>query len=96
MTKETRIYNGEKTVSSISGARNEYKRATCKKNEIRALPKTIHTPVCLSEKSHGQRNLVGYHPWDHKKVGHNLATKQQMILKNLIFDMNNATMDIFG
>jgi len=27
--------------------------------------------------SHGQRGLVGYSPWGCKRVGHNLATKQQ-------------------
>ena len=30
------------------------------------------TPLFLPE-----RNLVGYSPWDHKTVGHYLATKQQ-------------------
>ena len=35
------------------------------------------TPVFLPEKSHGQKRLVGYSPWGHKRVGHNLATKQQ-------------------
>jgi len=25
------------------------------------------TPVFLPEKSHGQRNLEGYSPWDHKE-----------------------------
>ena len=35
------------------------------------------TPVFLPGKFHGQRNLVGYNPWGHKRVGHNLATKQQ-------------------
>ena len=28
-------------------------------------------------KTHGQRSLVGYSPWSCKRVGHNLATKQQ-------------------
>ena len=37
----------------------------------------LPTPVFLPEKSHGQRNLAGYSPWGHKRVGHNLATKQQ-------------------
>ena len=27
--------------------------------------------------SHGQRSLAAYSPWGHKRVGHNLATKQQ-------------------
>ena len=28
--------------------------------------------------SHGQRSLAGCGPWDHKRVGHVSATKQQM------------------
>ena len=32
MTKEARIYNGEKTISSVSGAR---KAAMCKKKKMR-------------------------------------------------------------
>ena len=35
------------------------------------------TPVFLPRKSHGQRSLVGYSPWGCKRVGHDLATKQQ-------------------
>ena len=31
----------------------------------------------LAWKSHGQRSLVGYSPWGHKRVGHDLAMKQQ-------------------
>ena len=34
------------------------------------------TPVFLPRKSHGQRSLAGYSPWD-CRVGHDLATKQQ-------------------
>ena len=33
--------------------------------------------VFLLGKSHGQRSLIGYSPWGHKRVGHNLATQQQ-------------------
>ena len=33
------------------------------------------TPVFLPGKSHGQRNLVGYSPWSHKRIRHDLATK---------------------
>ena len=40
MTKEARIYNGEKTVSSISGAGKQ--GSYMQKNEIRKLPNTIH------------------------------------------------------
>ena len=31
----------------------------------------------LAGKSHGQRNLVSYDPWVCKRIGHDLATKQQ-------------------
>ena len=34
-----------------------------------------HTPVPRPEKSHGQ-SLVGYSPWSHKRVGHDLLIKQ--------------------
>ena len=35
------------------------------------------TPVFLPGKSHGQRSLVDYSPWGRKRVGHDLAAKQQ-------------------
>ena len=35
------------------------------------------TPIFLTGKSHRQRGLVGYSPWGHKRVGHDLITKQQ-------------------
>ena len=38
------------------------------------------TPIFLLGKSHGQRNLAGYSPWCHKRVGHDLATEQQLIV----------------
>ena len=34
-------------------------------------------PVFLPGKFHGQRSLVGYSPWGHKRVRQDLATKQQ-------------------
>ena len=40
MTKEAKIYNGEKTVSSISGAGKTGQLHV--KNEIRTLPNTMH------------------------------------------------------
>ena len=33
------------------------------------------TPIFLPGKSCGQRRLVGYSPWGHKRVGHNLRTE---------------------
>ena len=41
------------------------------------------TPVFLPEKSHGQRNLVGYSPWGHKESDPTEAWAQS--LKKLIF-----------
>ena len=38
------------------------------------------TPVILPGESHGQRNLVGYTPSGHKKVGHDLAAKQNVMV----------------
>ena len=35
------------------------------------------TPVFLPGKIHGQRRLAGCSPWSHKRVRHNLVTKQQ-------------------
>ena len=35
------------------------------------------TPLFFPGKSHGQRTLVGYSPCGHKRVRHDLATKQQ-------------------
>ena len=39
------------------------------------------TPVFLPGKSHGWRSLVGYSPCGHKRVGHNLATRQQKLTR---------------
>ena len=38
-------------------------------------------PYSCLENSHGQRSLVGYSPWGLKRVGHDLATKQQIKIK---------------
>ena len=47
-------------------------------------PQPIHwgrkwqpSPVFLPGKSHGQRSLESSSPWGHKRVKHDLATKQQ-------------------
>ena len=42
------------------------------------------TPVSLPRKSHGQRSLVGYSPWSHKRVGYDWATKWQTKTKILV------------
>ena len=33
------------------------------------------------ENPHGQRSLVGYSPWGHKRAGNDLSTKQQYYLE---------------
>ena len=38
------------------------------------------TPAFLLGESHGQRSLAGSSPWGHKRVRHNLMTKQQQTL----------------
>ena len=43
------------------------------------------TPVFLPGKSHGQRSLVDYSPWGHKKVGQDLMTKQQQNIQGRFF-----------
>ena len=43
------------------------------------------TPVFLPGKSHGQRSLVDYSPWDHRKVGQDLMTKQQQNIQGRFF-----------
>ena len=35
----------------------------------------------IIEQSDAQRSLVGYSPWGHQRVGHNLATEPQHMLK---------------
>ena len=49
------------------------------------------TPAFLPGKFHGQRCLVGYSPWSHKRVGHNLVTKWQHENIKKQEDSRNAT-----
>ena len=37
------------------------------------------TPVFLAGKSHGQRSLVGYSPWGHKRIRRDLAIKHYLL-----------------
>ena len=39
-----------------------------------------NTPVFLPGKSYGQRSLTGYSPQSHKRIRHDLVTKQQRLL----------------
>ena len=47
----------------------------CKISKIPWRRKWQPTLVFLLGESHGQRSLVGYSPWGHKKVRQNLMTK---------------------
>ena len=38
------------------------------------------TQVFLPGKSHGKRSLADYSPWGHKRVRHNVVTKQLIML----------------
>ena len=40
------------------------------------------TPIFLPRKSHGQRSLAAYSLRDHKRVGHDLVSKQQLRVIN--------------
>ena len=42
------------------------------------------TAIFLPGEFHGQRSLVGYSPWDHKRVRHDLETKQQQCPTSLL------------
>ena len=41
------------------------------------------SPVFLPGKSHGQRSLASYSPWDHKKFRHNSAINQQLYIEKV-------------
>ena len=52
------------------------------------------TLVFSPGKSHGQRSLAGCGPWGHKRVRHDLATKQQQIRTStvvIIFSWNTLS-----
>ena len=42
------------------------------------------TPVFWAGKSYGQKSLVSYSPRGHKRVGHDLATKQESAFKSYL------------
>ena len=51
------------------------------------LEKEMTSPLLfLPGKSHGQRSQVGYSPWDHKRIGQDLATKQQQQYSTVCID----------
>ena len=42
------------------------------------------TPVFSPGKSYGQKSLVGHSPWSHKRVRHDLVTKQQILFSTML------------
>ena len=66
----------------LSGKESACQHRRCRFSSwVRKIPwrrKWQPTPVFfLPGESHGQRSLTGYSPWGHKRVGCDLATKQQ-------------------
>ena len=61
------------------------KESPCKAGDAGLIPGSGRCPgegngnplQFLPGKSHEHRSLVGYSPWGHKRVGHDLVTKQQ-------------------
>ena len=47
--------------------------------------KSQPTPVVLPWESHGRRSLVGYNPRGCRRIGNDLATKQQLLLDDFFF-----------
>ena len=73
--KEPTCLSGDTGLTPGSG------RAPGRGNGNPFLPGVLATPVFLPGKSHGQWNLVGFSPWSHKRVGHNLVTKNKALSK---------------
>ena len=48
------------------------------------------TPVFLPGKSHGQRSLAGYSLWGHKRIRHDLGTKQVILSKLALLALQQA------
>ena len=76
----------------LSGKESTCRCRSCRFDPwVRKIPwrrKQQPTPVFLPGEFHGQRSLVSYSPWGHKKVRHNLATKQQqqILMSHLVLD----------
>ena len=47
-------------------------------------------PVSLPRKSHGQRTEAGYSPWGHRRVRHNLGTRQQKITTIVMLSISHV------
>ena len=56
------------------------------------VPKWQPTPVLLLGKSHGQRSLVGYSPWDHKE----LDMTEQLSIYSIGFYAHQAVSPLLG
>ena len=53
------------------------------------------TPIFLPAESHGQRNLVGYNPWDHKELDTTEALSTHIYLCIHIYMLNFLYFKIF-
>ena len=52
------------------------------------------TPVFLPRESHGQRNLAGYSPWDHKQLDMTEVTQQCARAREMITKVDSANVHL--
>ena len=81
-----RVAKSQTPLSDFTSLHFSSKKSTCQcwrcrfNPWVRKIPwrrKWQPTPIFLPGKSHRQGSLASYSPWGHKRVGHNLVTKQQ-------------------
>ena len=99
--QESRVDQRKKSISYTQKIRaslvTQWQRIQCRRlrfnPSVGKIPwkrKWQPTLVFLPGKSYGQRSLAGYSPWGPKRVGHDLATKQQALLEGLFGDCQTA------
>ena len=64
-------------IKNLPAMKETWVQSLVRKDPFEKSMATNSSPVFLPGKSQGQKNLLGYSPWDHKRVRHNFATKQQ-------------------
>ena len=64
------------------------KNLPASEGDMGSVPRLRRSPGEGNGKCHGQRSLGCYSPWGCKRVGHDLVTKQQQLVFNLLnFDV---------
>ena len=70
-------YSGGSVINHLPAKQETLKMQVWTLDQEEPWVEEMPTPVFLPGKSYGQRSLVSYSPWGCKRVGHDLATKQQ-------------------